>query len=44
MLAVYNQQACGVYANLTQKANPEGLLAIAALIDVLNPLQYLGGC
>ena len=42
MLAVYNQQACGVYANLTQKANlNKGLLTAFGV--VLEFLEGLGG-
>ena len=39
--AVYNQQASGVYAFLTQKANPKGLLTTFVVVG--NVLEHLGG-
>ena len=40
MLAVCNQQACGVYAFLAQKANLKGLLTTFVVIG--NILKRLG--
>ena len=45
MLAVYNQQASGVYAFAAQKANPiKGLLAvITTFVVILDTLEQLSG-